>query len=1188
MASGPTAASSEAISLALRPGKVGEGMKSTDIRAARRRGFAVRSAARSAMLCFLAATTLCVASATAAPTRGMSQVASAVAIQEVRSIPASDLGVRSPAGLAYLPRDGSFVVAGSAGRHTRLVRLNPEGDELGILRVGQLPRRTTLSADPISGLLAAYSGGRLVTLPTPGARTRPTTRRALAPNIGVSDLRGATADWRTKTQYLLDGSGPALVRVRGGEQPRHLSLRSLGERTLRGLAFNPADRLLYVLSPADDKLFALDGGGRLRKAYSVRSLALSDARAIVFAPSADNTDAPGIEHLYILDAGRPGGRTGRIVETTLAPAISPLAVSAFPTVNGTWVKTIDTSLYSPSSPDPAGIVYVAASDRFIISDSEVDEMPLYQGSNIYTATRAGSGTGTGTTLPWSQEPTGLGYDPATATLYISDDDRDKIYIDRPGADGRHGTADDVVSNFSTSAFGGTDSEDDVYDVTTGHLFISDGTGLEVYDVDPVNGVFGDGNDVVTHFDIGLYGARGAEGIGIDEQSGHLLVVDDSTKSLFELTKSGDLVRIIDCHSVPETNRVYADVTMAPTSDPNDPPGKLDYWIVDRHVDNGADPNENDGRLYEVTAPPSVAPPSVSVTGPAEGATVTGTRTIEASATSGAGVTQVAFSVDGTTIGTDTNGADGWSVSWNTRNVSDGAHTVTATATDPYGQTGTDSNGVIVDNTAPSVTATAPAEGATVSGTIAVQANASDASGITSVAFSVDGTPIGTDTNGADGWSVSWDTRAVADGPHTMTALATDGVGLTASDSNAVTVDNVGANQAPSVNAGPDQTITLPASASLDGTVTDDGLPDPPGAVTTTWSKVSGPGTVTFADASAVDTTANFSAAGSYTLRLSASDSALTNSDDLVVTVNGGNQAPSVNAGPDQTVTLPANASLDGTVTDDGLPDPPGAVTTTWSQVSGPGTVTFADASAVDTTASFSAAGSYTLRLSASDSALTSSDDLVVTVGADLIFLDGFESGNFSAWSSATTGGGRLSVTAAAALVGTYGMQALITDNNPIFVTDDSPIAEPRYRARFYFDPNSIPMAKNKGTYIFEGRNAAGPAVLRVELRWTGTQYQLRAGLANDLASFTSTAWFAITDAPHAIELDWRASTAPGANNGGLTLWIDGSQQATLAGVDNDTVRVERARLGVDGIDKGTRGTCYFDAFESRRASYIGP
>jgi hypothetical protein len=92
-----------------------------------------------------------------------------------------------------------------------------------------------------------------------------------------------------------------------------------------------------------------------------------------------------------------------------------------------------------------------------------------------------------------------------------------------------------------------------------------------------------------------------------------------------------------------------------------------------------------------------------------------------------------------------------------------------------------------------------------------------------------------------------------------------------------------------------------------------------------------------------------------------------------------NQAPAVSAGPDQTIILPAGASLDGTVTDDGQPNPPGTVITTWSQVNGPGTVTFGNASAVDTTASFSSLGTYVLRLTANDGILSVSDDVIVDV-----------------------------------------------------------------------------------------------------------------------------------------------------------------------------------------------------------------
>lgn len=94
------------------------------------------------------------------------------------------------------------------------------------------------------------------------------------------------------------------------------------------------------------------------------------------------------------------------------------------------------------------------------------------------------------------------------------------------------------------------------------------------------------------------------------------------------------------------------------------------------------------------------------------------------------------------------------------------------------------------------------------------------------------------------------------------------------------------NQAPSVDAGANQTIALPINTvNLDGTVTDDNLPNPPAALTTTWSKVSGPGTVTFGDANAVDTTAQFSVEGTYVLQLLADDSALQNTDTVTVTVN---------------------------------------------------------------------------------------------------------------------------------------------------------------------------------------------------------------------------------------------------------------------------------------------------------------
>ena len=371
------------------------------------------------------------------------------------------------------------------------------------------------------------------------------------------------------------------------------------------------------------------------------------------------------------------------------------------------------------------------------------------------------------------------------------------------------------------------------------------------------------------------------------------------------------------------------------------------------------------------------------------------------------------------------------------------------------------------------------------------------------------------------------------------------------------------NRSPAVDAGADQSVIQPNPATLDGTVTDDGQPNPPGAVTTSWSQVSGPGTSAFGNANAVDTTATFSTDGQYVLRLTATDGELTTFDEVTVNVqpagttqsvdvrvasgsddaeqavsgstsmtsgdlelvtdgntqqivgtrftglqvpagatisnayvqfrtdevstdaanltiraeandntptyqavNGNvanrattnanvtwtppawntvneagaaqrtpnlatlvqaivdragwtqgnalaiqfrgtgrrtadafedgaafapllhveysagpvtNRAPAVDAGVDRSVILPNPASLDGTVTDDWRPAPPGIVGTTWSQVSGPGTATFGNANAVDTTVTFSADGQYVLRLTADDGELTASDDVAVNV-----------------------------------------------------------------------------------------------------------------------------------------------------------------------------------------------------------------
>jgi hypothetical protein len=168
-------------------------------------------------------------------------------------------------------------------------------------------------------------------------------------------------------------------------------------------------------------------------------------------------------------------------------------------------------------------------------------------------------------------------------------------------------------------------------------------------------------------------------------------------------------------------------------------------------------------------------PSVTVTAPVAGATVSGTVTLAATASDNVGVTQTKWYVDGAEVGWD--GSAPWQVSWNSASVANGQHSIFAKAADAAGNWGTSatvtftvSNGST--GSAPTVTVTAPVAGATVSGTVTLAATASV--GVTQTKWYVDGAEVGWD--GSAPWQVSWNSASVANGQHSIFAKAADAAG----------------------------------------------------------------------------------------------------------------------------------------------------------------------------------------------------------------------------------------------------------------------------------------------------------------------------------------------------------------------------------------------------------------------------
>jgi len=224
-------------------------------------------------------------------------------------------------------------------------------------------------------------------------------------------------------------------------------------------------------------------------------------------------------------------------------------------------------------------------------------------------------------------------------------------------------------------------------------------------------------------------------------------------------------------------------------------------------------------------------------------------------------------------------------------------------------------------------------------------------------------------------------------------------------------------------------------------------------------------------------------------------------------------------------------------------------------------------------------GTYTVRARVRDAAgnwSTGTNGIrqaTLTVAPDAIFSNGFETGVSPwGWSSASTNtAARLNATAAAALLGTRGLQAQGSNTNYVqynFGTAANP-ASGTFDARFYFNPHG-----NTGTNqdIFVARTTGGATVFRVRYRWNGgsPQVQIQVGTGTGNAVWTS-----ITNAAsNRIEVVWQTG-------GTLQLFVGGSAVANQS-LTATATSVGQFRLG--SVTNGGNATLeYFDAISAKRS-----
>jgi len=458
--------------------------------------------------------------------------------------------------------------------------------------------------------LVTGSAGTGVAAEVSGDLVAQEVRTVFADDLGIGAPVGIGYSGGSLVVYEEGATGTIANRV-GFDEDLLGSSPSVSGPRARLTATNPEDGFVYVLDRHGRTLRGFDANGTLRRSYRVEGQEMGRPVGMVFAPSSDSTDAASDFNLFVADGGdtrSSGGVTEISLEST---------VTAFALVDtALLVRDTPTSAWTPGSPDPAGVAWVSVDDQLVVVDSEVDETTGagWNNVNLWRTTRAGSVVGTGTLWGpsaanggYSREPTGASFDPVSNALFVSDDSAKKIWVIKRGPDGQFGTADDLVTSISSSAFGSDDTEDPAFESTTGDLFFLDGVGREIYRIDPVDGVFANGNDVMTHFDISHLGPSDFEGLASAPGRGTLYVGARSTKQIFEIGLTGSLIRTISLSGITGL-RYISGLEVAPSSTLS---GEMHLYVVDRAIDNGANSSENDGRLFEVWAP-DVGGPAANV------------------------------------------------------------------------------------------------------------------------------------------------------------------------------------------------------------------------------------------------------------------------------------------------------------------------------------------------------------------------------------------------------------------------------------------------------------------------------------------------------------------------------------------------------------------------------------------------
>jgi hypothetical protein len=250
-----------------------------------------------------------------------------------------------------------------------------------------------------------------------------------------------------------------------------------------------------------------------------------------------------------------------------------------------------TDMAALGSTDPSGIAYVPG-QGFLVSDSEVEETPFFRTTNLWKLQPDGNLIGTSSLLNFTSEPTGLAFDPGTGRLYISDDDKFKIFWVDPA----NPTV--KLGEFDLKHLGCNDPEDVAVNANNGHLFIMNGdqvagpTSRSIVETDNT------GTQIFATITLPAE-ITDPEALVYDASHDVFYVGGGFSSSIWVVDHGGTILQKLDVlagyrHEVNNTGVAVKDLELAPSSDPKDDPGKLNLFVADFGWSQ-----VSDGRMLEI-------------------------------------------------------------------------------------------------------------------------------------------------------------------------------------------------------------------------------------------------------------------------------------------------------------------------------------------------------------------------------------------------------------------------------------------------------------------------------------------------------------------------------------------------------------------------------------------------------------